>query len=62
MTRGYLAMCCETVLTQDNASSYNNRAVTFPGTRCMRESSIYNQYLHWCWPSSPANVIIRLGK
>ena len=33
--RGYLAMCCETVLTQDTASSCNNGAVTLPAdTRC----------------------------
>lgn len=43
MARGYLAMCCETVLTQDTASSYNNRAVTLPGTRCKRDS--VSQYL-----------------
>lgn len=31
MARGYLAMCCETVLTQDTASSYNNSAADSPG-------------------------------
>lgn len=35
IARGYLAMCCETVLTQDTASSCNNGAVTLPaGKRC----------------------------